>query len=114
MAARRGNGRPSPNGADGAMAQPKVSSREQFREDFLTFLRLAFNNDPTLTAYTLGVTEQAARNWINGVSLPNGWRLMQILQGHPEAWRCLRLVVDNPAPTINAPSASIDKGRRSA
>lgn len=86
-----------------------ISSEAFFKESFLRFLKARFNNDALLIAYTYGITERAAENWVHGVSLPNAYHLWLILQTEPEAMRHLRLVVDNPEPPAQR---AVDKLRR--
>lgn len=88
-----------------------LSSEQFFKESFLRFLKERFNNDALLIAYTFGITERAAENWVHGVSLPNAYRLWLILQTEPDAMRHLRLVSDNPEPPAER---AVDKLRRAS
>lgn len=88
-----------------------LSSEELFKESFLRFLKARFNNDAILIAYTYGITERAAENWVHGVSLPNAYRLWLILQTEPDAMRHLHLVADNSEP---AAERAVEKLKRSA
>lgn len=87
------------------------SSEEFFKECFLEFLKVRFNNDALLIAYTFSITERAAENWVHGLSLPNAYRLWLILTTQPEALHCMRLAVDNPPPPVER---AVDKLRRRA
>jgi len=80
-----------------------LSSEEIFKQSFLAFLRSRFNNDANLIAYTFSITERAAENWINGVSLPNAYRLWLILRTEPDAAGFLHLAIDNP-PRLPVPA----------
>lgn len=93
--------------AKGIVSEADLSSAEFFKESFLRFLKARFDNDALLIAYTFGITERAAENWVHGVSLPNAYHLWLILQTEPEAMRHLRLVADNPEPPVERAVAKL-------
>lgn len=74
-----------------------MSYKTDLKDRWSAFCRSHFRNSLDL-AVTFSVTEQTARNWLDGSHAPAGWVVNMAWSAMPaQVAPFLRLVVDNPA-----------------